>query len=128
MPDNQELKPCPFCGNDNIEIRSNGIGDYYAICSGDGEEGDPCGCGASTSDRRCESQKGAIDRWNTRVPDTELIEAAEELVKEVSGSFNDDDFFDDDFFGLRGSIGNTNYNCILNRCKALEAAIVKSKV
>jgi hypothetical protein len=81
-----ELLPCPFCGNDNIEIIPNGIGDYYAICSGDGEDGDPCGCGASTSDRRCESQEGAVDRWNARAASSEL-QRENQRLREALGHY-----------------------------------------
>lgn len=57
------LKPCPFCGNPSIMLRSNGIGDTYAIC----DDGDDGGCGARTSDRNCETDSKAVKRWNRRV-------------------------------------------------------------
>lgn len=60
----EQLKPCPFCGNPEPEIRSNGIGDYYIVCDRD-DEGETS-CGATSSDRRCETFESAIDRWNTR--------------------------------------------------------------
>lgn len=59
-----QLKPCPFCGNTKVLIRSNGIGDFFAQCDGDIDEAH---CGASTSDQNCETEKGAADRWNRRV-------------------------------------------------------------
>lgn len=60
----EELKPCPFCGNEDVHIRPNRIGDYFVMCDSDveGEEG----CGASSSDRRCETEAGAARRWNER--------------------------------------------------------------
>jgi hypothetical protein len=67
----EKLEPCPFCGNVCLEIVSNGVGDYYIFCAGDGEDGDPLGCGARTSDVRCESKKHAIQRWNTRACSTQ---------------------------------------------------------
>lgn len=59
------LKPCPFCGGTEAHIRGNDIGDYYVICDTD-IEGEMC-CGASTSDRSCETPGGAAQRWNMRV-------------------------------------------------------------
>src|ERR1700690_4498627 len=69
----EALKPCPFCGNKNIEIRGNGNGDYYCICAGDEDE---MHCEASTSDRRCESQEQAINRWNQRASEKPAIAPA----------------------------------------------------
>jgi hypothetical protein len=67
----ESLKPCPFCGFDEPDLVSNGIGDYYVICArhtpDDAEED---GCGARTSGVRCESKEGAIERWNQRRPAT----------------------------------------------------------
>lgn len=61
------LLPCPFCGNTQVTIQPNGIGDYYVRC-GDGsqDEGDE-GCGARTSDFHCEGIEFAAERWNRRV-------------------------------------------------------------
>ncbi len=61
------LKPCPFCGNRNIALRSNGIGDIYALCEVDEDDG--TGCGARTSDVNCETDRKAVERWNQRVSD-----------------------------------------------------------
>lgn len=59
-----ELLPCPFCGGESIELRDNGIGDTYAIrYSNDPSE---IACGARTSDAGCETDDGAIRRWNRR--------------------------------------------------------------
>lgn len=58
-----KLLPCPFCGNPFPVIRSNGIGDFYVYCDDDEDVG---GCGASTSDRSCEGETFAAERWNRR--------------------------------------------------------------
>lgn len=58
-----ELLPCPFCGNKNIRVCSNGIGDFYAICTGEDDEPH---CGASCSEINCETEAKAVRRWNTR--------------------------------------------------------------
>jgi hypothetical protein len=60
-----KLLPCPFCGNCDIELVPNGIGDFSAHC-GDGVE---TGCGASSSEIRCESRQHAAERWNRRAVD-----------------------------------------------------------
>lgn len=70
-----KLLPCPFCGNTSPVIRSNGIGDYYVFCDDSGD--DRYGCGASSSDRSCETMSGAAARWNTR-DDTNLRQAVAE--------------------------------------------------
>lgn len=62
-----ELLTCPFCGGNNLQIRDNGIGDYFVICYADEPEDDACG--ASTSEVRCESREQAIERWNRRGPE-----------------------------------------------------------
>lgn len=64
--DEIKLKPCPFCGNTEIQIQSNGIGDYFVIF-GTGEDDDP-GCGVRTDDRQCEGKQFAAERWNRRTP------------------------------------------------------------
>ena len=67
-PDEKPM-PCPFCGNSNPVVESNGIGDYYVACVRyDNDEDAFFGCGARMSDIRCESQEHAIERWNTRAP------------------------------------------------------------
>lgn len=58
-----KLLPCPFCGNKNIRVCSNGIGDFYAICTGEDDEPH---CGASCSEVNCETEAKAVRRWNTR--------------------------------------------------------------
>ena len=59
-----ELKPCPFCGNPDVRIQSNGIGDFYVYCTSD-YDGEMW-CGASSGQQNCETEKGAADRWNSR--------------------------------------------------------------
>lgn len=59
-----ELKSCPFCGNRSPQILSNGIGDFFVLCEAD--EGEMA-CGASSSQVRCETERGAADRWNRRI-------------------------------------------------------------
>lgn len=77
------LLPCPFCGGTSIEIRDNGIGDSYAICDADEDSGG-MSCGARTSDYRCETEQGAVRRWNRRaVPagaEALLIQARYEIL------------------------------------------------
>lgn len=52
-----ELLPCPFCGNSEIKLSGNGIGDFCCECQK---------CSARTSDVRCETKRLATERWNTR--------------------------------------------------------------
>lgn len=58
-----ELKPleCPCCHRPPT-IMPNRIGDFYAICYTN--EPDEMACGMSTSDQRCETERGAVERWN----------------------------------------------------------------
>jgi hypothetical protein len=57
-----KLVPCPFCRHSNPVITSNGIGDFFVICSDNVEEGEYPGCGARTSDVRFESEEHAAER------------------------------------------------------------------
>ena len=50
----EKLKPCPFCGSDDIEL-STGLAEYWAFCHD---------CTATTSMER--TQEEAIQVWNTR--------------------------------------------------------------
>lgn len=52
-----KLLPCPFCASEYVGMCENGIGDYYVVCSG---------CEARTSDRHCEIERHAAERWNER--------------------------------------------------------------
>ncbi len=47
-----ELKPCPFCGSDDVELH----GDAWVTCED---------CGAETI--YCETPEEAIGHWNKRV-------------------------------------------------------------
>lgn len=58
-----KLLPCPFCGNPTPQIVPNGIGDFFVVCS---STDDYHGCGARTSDVRCEGKEHAAERWNKR--------------------------------------------------------------
>jgi hypothetical protein len=64
MTEREEIKllPCPFCGFGGAQIAPNGIGDYFVIC----EDDDNDGCGARSSQVRCETQQHAAKRWNRR--------------------------------------------------------------
>jgi Lar family restriction alleviation protein len=69
MPDNQELKPCPFCGYEAsmTNVESAGSGRFMWIV----------GCNSEDCDVSFHGHARQIDAakaWNTRVPDTELIE------------------------------------------------------
>jgi hypothetical protein len=75
----EELKPCPFCGGTNIEIRPNRIGDFFAICySNDRTE---MACYAKSGENGCETEEGAVARWNARPTETTLTARVAELEK-----------------------------------------------
>ena len=81
MPDNQELKllDCPFCGGKAAICQwrdTENPNATWVECTN-------CGvCQESKHDEDADFVKGiAAMLWNTRVPDTELIEAAENLLK-----------------------------------------------
>ena len=67
MPDNHHLLNCPFCGRQPREIVKLTI--YHSIV---------CVCGIVITR---DTQEEARTTWNTRVPDTELIEAAENVLE-----------------------------------------------
>lgn len=50
------LKPCPFCGGDDIEFDHNNYLTWYIICE----------CGVEING--CRSREHAFERWNTRSP------------------------------------------------------------
>lgn len=67
-----ELKPCPFCGHKG-ELEVGQLGERFVRCSNDNcEAGLGGGCWSNTD-------AGAIEAWNTRVPDTRLIDKAIEF-------------------------------------------------
>ena len=55
-----ELKPCPFCGSENIEITSYCADLVFIQCDG---------CGATFP--HFDSEKEAIKAWNGRVDNAE---------------------------------------------------------
>jgi Lar family restriction alleviation protein len=58
-----DLKPCPFCGGDNVSVEGAGsvFGGFICICSS---------CGISSEQK--ENQEQAIATWNTRLLEDEL--------------------------------------------------------
>lgn len=64
-----ELKPCPFCGSDDVFCSQGQEGEHYVEC---------CDCGA-----KIETYKGvedAVKAWNRRAIDRdELLKVADEL-------------------------------------------------
>lgn len=58
-----ELKPCPFCGDKAIIIKS--LGDYAVRCRD--------GCGARQA--WFDSEGKAVEAWNRRVKQKEIIDA-----------------------------------------------------
>ena len=77
-----DLKPCPFCGNADLRITPNGIGDFYVICDTDFEG--EMSCGASSSDRSCETEEGAAQRWNSRAEGVAALQQAGDLFAEIA--------------------------------------------
>lgn len=67
-----KLLPCPFCGHKNPMILGNGIGDFFVMCNDIHVDGDDGGCGARTSDVKCETPEGAARRWNKRCVKREI--------------------------------------------------------
>jgi Lar family restriction alleviation protein len=66
-----ELKPCPFCGSEDIEIDCAGYlddSDHWVICQD---------CGAASG--IIKEASDAIEAWNTRADD-KIIEAAHEVA------------------------------------------------
>lgn len=61
--ESKHLRPCPFCGNPEPKLHSNGMGDFYVRCEAEDED---VHCGARTSDRDCETITAAVRRWNDR--------------------------------------------------------------
>jgi DNA polymerase III epsilon subunit-like protein len=56
-------KPCE-CGSEALHIGGNGIGDFFVECQN---------CGKRSSQRNCEGEQQAIERWNN-----DLLEGAED--------------------------------------------------
>ena len=68
-----ELKPCPFCGTDDLATRRNGAAKEYVQCQN-------CGC---------EARK---DIWNTRAdrqaPQVDVEGLKREVAIEICGGFD----------------------------------------
>lgn len=61
----KELKPCPFCGYENVEIVDNGDEleeDYLICCEGCG------GAFMASNDAMPVSKEELIEKWNRRTP------------------------------------------------------------
>lgn len=56
----ERLKPCPFCGGENVRVKSSARWGYFVSCS-------CCAVGPSDGNR-----DGAIHRWNTRVDPSQM--------------------------------------------------------
>ena len=73
-----ELKSCPHCGSKSIKIKIHHYNSnefFYGYCV-------PCG---SQSEKILDKQK-AIEAWNTRAIESELLEAIEEITKAIEKS------------------------------------------
>ena len=77
----EELKPCPFCGSDDL---SEGPHSPYIICNG---------CGAFGPGNSDVTHEEAIKAWNTRTPEQAIAttlggvgsEVGSEVTSEVRG-------------------------------------------
>ena len=57
-----ELKPCPFCGNEKLEIADSWNGRYHGkVVNCNYLDG---GCGANSGSRETEAE--AVEAWNRR--------------------------------------------------------------
>jgi Lar family restriction alleviation protein len=65
--ESEKLKPCPFCGGDNLRIH-RGVSVYYGYCCG-------CGCQSAWGG----SEQAAREKWNTRPADPVKVALAEHL-------------------------------------------------
>ena len=116
----EKLLPCPFCGNTNIVLKDNGIGDVYAICEGDDESG---WCGARSSDHSCETDAKAIRRWNTRSnPSHAQLTAERSALEKIA----DPDFWavdpygsDEEVNGRRADRGDAAYELAVSTVSTL---------
>jgi len=76
--ESEKLKPCPFCGSENLRIH-NGREVKYGYCT-------DCGAMAGWGG----SEKAAVEKWNTRrTPDpvkVALAEALEALLYKHAGN------------------------------------------
>lgn len=70
---NEELKPCPFCGSDDVELEYDSFIDYCII------ECRECG----VERNRCWDEDDAIELWNTRPIEDEKDREIESLKVEL---------------------------------------------
>lgn len=56
----EEIKPCPFCGSEDVEVFPN-YGRYFAAC---------CDCGSEGPNK--ERKEEAIRKWNQRPYDYDM--------------------------------------------------------
>ena len=56
----EEIKPCPFCGSEDVEVFPN-YGHYFAAC---------CDCGSEGPNK--ERKEEAIRKWNQRPYDYDM--------------------------------------------------------
>ena len=67
-----KLKPCPFCGSDDLETGDNGYGYYTVYCR-------KCGASRTWYQGVIPAQKG----WNTRHYNTKRCEEALQALKVI---------------------------------------------
>lgn len=60
------LKPCPFCGSENVELSQDKYGSWAVEC-----HGYACHAYVSNAKWRCERKEDAIALWNRRKEDEE---------------------------------------------------------
>lgn len=64
-----ELKPCPFCGSENVMIDDLFDNGTHTVFCGDCQSKSP----------NCCEYNDAVESWNTRAPQTEWISVDGEL-------------------------------------------------
>ena len=72
-----KLKPCPFCGDTNIEVESEDGRYWYAFC-------DRCLCEGPN----VLSKKAAIEQWNGRISDVPEKGLRDKLASEAPIHFS----------------------------------------
>ena len=106
MPDEQQLKPCPFCGETEIFVRNklddygNPICSYFVQCSNDM-------CAALMEDFHC--IKDARTAWNRR-PEPEGHEcwAVMDYLSEIDAAFSSEQRARDYGRKVNGPLQDTN--------------------
>lgn len=71
----ERLKPCPFCDYGKPRIIQTDLGFYQVVCSG---------C-CSSRNQAARNKELAIEWWNHRPIESELLDALKENCEEVSG-------------------------------------------